>query len=178
MSELALPEEQIQDRNLEIVKLTAQGKTRQYIQSQTGVIPRMQREIVEQYKAFVRRDLWTVDRSKEIIGFMDEHYTSIIQGLYESISEAEMNDDYKSKAAFLKIIAEVEGKRVDALQKAGVFASQNVGDDMAKQQEEQDAIIEILKEVSTKWPDAGRYIAEKIGELKGEVIATRVVTDE
>lgn len=177
MSELELPEDQIHDRNMEVIKLTAEGRTKQYIQSQTGVPAPMQRQINEEYKAFIRNDLWTANRSREIIGYMDEHFTSIISQLYEVVDEADMAGNYKDKANTLKLIVETEVRRVDALQKAGVLSSQNIGDEVAESNARQEAIIEILKEVSIKWPDAGKYIATKIAEMSGEVIATRVVSE-
>lgn len=177
-NELDLPEDQIQERNLEVVRLTAEQRTKEYIQSQTGVPPRLQRQINEEYKQFVRNDLWTANRSREIVGYMDEHFNSIIKGLYEVVDAADMNDDYKNKGNALKLIAEVEVKRTDTLQKAGVLSAQNVGDEVAAMNERQNQIMEILKDIAKKHPDVGREIAARIAELNGEVIATRVVSED
>ena len=176
--EVALPEDQIQERNLEVVRLTVEGKTKQFIQSQTGVPPRLQKDIMEEYRHFIRRDMWTEQRSKEIVGEMDLHFTSIIQKQYEAVDSADMADDYKAKSNILKAIADTEAKRVDALQKAGVLSAQGIGDEVARVEERQQAIIEILKEVAKKYPEAAKFISEKIAELNGQVIATRVVSDE
>lgn len=176
-NELELPEDQIAERNMEVVKLTAEQRSKEYILSATGVPPAEQRKINEQYKTFIRNDMWTSNRSREIIGYMDEHFSSIIVQLYEVITAAEMADDMKLKASTLKLIVETEGKRVDALQKAGVLSAQNIGDDIAESNARQEKIVEILKDVAREWPDAGKYIAERIAEMSGEVIATRVANE-
>jgi len=171
--EIELPEDKIKEINMEVVRLTAEGRTKQYIKSQTGVSPAEQRKINEEYKAFVRNDLWTAQRSREIVGYMDEHFGSIITQLYEVVSAADMADDYKNKGNALKLIAEVEAKRVDALQKAGVLSATNIGDEVAESNRKQEIIINILKEVSQRWPDAGKFIAAEIAKMNGEVIPTR-----
>ncbi|QLF83346.1 hypothetical protein SEA_NICEHOUSE_102 [Rhodococcus phage NiceHouse] len=176
-NELELPEDQIAERNMEVVRLTAEQRSKEFIFSATGVPPAEQRRINDQYKSFIRNDMWTSNRSREIIGYMDEHFSSIIIQLYEVVTAAEMADDMKLKASTLKLIVETEGKRVDALQKAGVLSAQTIGDDIAESNARQEKILNILKEVALQWPEAGRYIAEKIAEMSGQVIATRVANE-
>lgn len=170
MSEIELPEDQIRERNMAVVRMTAEQRSKEYIQHETGLSAREQRQVNEEYKNFIRNDMWTANRSREIIGYMDEHFGAIIKQLYEVVSAAEMADDMKLKASTLKLIVETETRRVDALQKAGVLSANNIGDEVAETNERQAVIINILKEVASKWPDAGKFIAEKIAELDGTVI--------
>lgn len=165
------------ERNLMVVRLTAEGRTKSYIQSQTGVPPAAQRKINEEFKQYARNDLYTQQRSREIIGYFDEHYSSLIQQMYEVVSEADMNGDYKNKGNALKLIAEMEAKRVDALQKAGVLSAQSIGDEVAQMQIKHEKIISLLKDVATQYPAAAELIAQGIADIQNEVIATHVVNE-
>ena len=176
--ELELPEDQIRERNMEVVRLTAEGRTKEYIRSQTGLTARQQRAVNEEYKTFVRSDLWTANRSREIIGYMDEHFGAIIVRLYEVVDAAEMNDDYKNKGNALKLIAEVEAKRADALQKAGVLSAQSLGDDVAASNARQEKIMTVLKNFAVKHPELAKELANDIASIDNEVIATNVVEED
>ena len=158
---------------IEVVKLTSAGRSTQYIQSQTGCPPRQQREYVEKFKAYVRNDQYAHDRSKELIGFADQHFGRLIEGFYQVVDEADMNNDPKLKKESLKEIANVEKMRIDFFQKAGLIGQDGLGDAIAENERKTAQVVEILKTVSKKFPEAGKYIAEEIKKLNGEVIPVK-----
>ncbi len=153
------------DRNMMIVRLTSEGRNAAYIQSQTGAPRALQRDVVEKFKHYARNDLYTQQRSREIVGFADQHFGSVIEQLYEVVSEADMNSDYKNKANTLKMIAEIEAKRIDFLQKAGVLSSQSIGDEVAQAAIVKEQIIGVLKETITKFPETRKFIESRLLEL-------------
>lgn len=172
--ELDLPEDKLAEMSMEVVKLTIEGKSQTHIQSVTGCSPAVQRKINREYSEFVRSDLWTQNRSREIVGEMDLRFGGILSRLYTALDAAELEDDHNLVVRVTKQIVDTEKARVDLLQKAGVLSAQSIGDDVAEMHARQEAILEILREVAQRWPEAGRYIADKIAEMSGEVIPTKV----
>lgn len=162
------------ERNLMVVRLTAEGRSKSYIQSQTGVPATLQRKINEEFKHYSRNNLYTQQRSREIIGYFDEHTASLIEQMYTVVDEADMNGNYKDKANALKNIFEMEVKRVDALQKAGVISSQDIGEEVAVMQVKYDKLKELLKLIANKHPDAARDIVEGIRDMDNIVESERV----
>lgn len=174
MSELEPTTDRITDEVTEVVKLTIEGKSQSYIQNITGYSPAAQRKAMADYQEFVRNDLWTAKRSREIVGEMDLRFSGILKRLYSTIEAAELEDNHDLVLKSSKQIVDTEKARVDLLQKAGILSAQSIGDDVAEMQAKQEAILDILREVASKWPEAGRFIANKIAEMSGEVIPTRV----
>lgn len=166
-----------QERNMMIVRLTAEGRSKNYIQSQTNAPPALQRKVMEEFNHYARNDLYTQQRAREIIGLFDEHTASLIEQMYEVVSEADMNGLLKEKAAAIKNIFEMEIKRVEALQKAGVLSAQNIGDEVAQAQIKHEKILALLKSIAQKHPSVAKEIAEGIADINNEVIATRVVDE-
>ncbi len=177
MNELELLAEKESEDAATVVKLISQGKTSAQIHAMTNIPPKRQREIKSQWEALLSNDRWAAHRSKLLIGAADEHYQSIINGLYEVIDDAEQQSpvDYKTKKEALREIANVEKMRIDFFQKAGIIGQQSLGDDLAKMHEEKERITEMLKRIAQKHPEFRKVIATEMEIMNGEVIVTRTV---
>lgn len=163
-----------QDKMLEIVKLQAEGRTQTYIQQQTGATRREQKQVLEQYREFVNKDSWIQTRAREATAMIDTHYTSLIAKFYEAEDDAISSDDYKTRASILKQIADVEKQRIQFLTNAGILSAQSIGDQIVDIEEQKETIKAILKETAQKFPEAAKFIAQKLAELDGQVVAERV----
>lgn len=160
-----------------VIKLRVQGKTPSEIETSTGIPPRVQREIFGRFESYANSDMVTQSRARTVVAEMDEHFESIKRDLYAIKDEAEIQQEYRLVKDILKDIANVEKMRVDALQKAGVLSAHGLGDEMAESDRKQRQIIELLKAIAKKHPEAARDIAEGIADLDrgddGEVITVR-----
>lgn len=161
-----------------VVQLTAEGRSTAYIQKETGVGPAGQRQINKDFKNYAQNDMYAETVARQLVGYVNEHYGAIIKRFYEAVDEAEQNGDYKIKATILKQIVDTEKIRVEILQKAGVLTAHSVGDDIAQMQSEKAQIIELLKEIAQKFPEAKQAIVKGISRITQETVATRVVEIE
>jgi hypothetical protein len=161
-----------------VVQLTAEGRPTSYIQSETGVAPARQRQINKEFKSYVQNDMYAETIARELVGYTNEHFGAIVKRFYEAVDEAEQNGDYKNKANILKQIVETEKIRVEMLQKAGVLTAHSVGDDIAQMQAEKAQIIELLKEIAQKHPEAKQSIIQGISRITQETVATQVIGGE
>ena len=60
-------------------------------------------------------------RAREALAGADQHYSGLIKRVYEVVEEADMNGDLKNKIASLKLIVDIESKRLDMLHRAGLL---------------------------------------------------------
>lgn len=176
--ELELAKEAENETFYEVVKLTASGRSPQFIHSQTGIPPRKQREMNEEFRAYVRNDRYAFDRSKELVGYADQHFGHLINGFNEVIDEAEMANDPKLKKEALKEIANVEAMRIKFFQSAGLIGQQGIGDEIVEAERKIAQVVSILRETASKFPEAASFIRAELQKLNGQVAAKRVAGEE
>lgn len=155
------------DEQQEIVLLYVKGHTVPEIVRLTG----MQRTKVEQhltdFRDYAAQDKAIRTRAKDIVLSVDTHYSDIIKALYRNIEAAEFNNDPKAAMAGLKMVADAEAKRVDLLAKAGMLADNTIGDQIAEMERKQAILVEILKEITRKYPNIGREIQGRLSDVTG-----------
>ncbi len=155
------------DEQQEIVLLYVKGHTVPEIVRLTG----MRRSSVEQhlqdFRDYAAQDRAIRTRAKDIVLSVDTHYSDIIKALYRNIEAAEFKDDPKAAMAGLKMVADAEAKRVDLLSKAGMLADNTIGDQIAEMERKQSILVEILKEISKKYPNIGKEIQGRLSEVTG-----------
>mgnify|MGYP000940885784 CR=1 FL=1 len=104
-------------------------------------------------------------RAREALGGMDKHYNMILDRLWETVEQADLNSDLRTKSTTLKQIADVEKQRLDALQKAGIFNDQEMADQIAEMERQRDILVGIIKEVSSTCPNCKNEVARRLSKL-------------
>ena len=105
------------------------------------------------------------ERAMEALTAMDQHYSLIIKEMWEICDETL---DMKLKATTLKSIADVEVKRQESLQRAGMFDDSGIADEIASMEEQADLIKNLLSEVARKYPETRAFIMEEIQRIFGQ----------
>lgn len=108
------------------------------------------------------------ERAMEALSSMDRHYDMIIKEMW-LIVETEVEN--KTRATVLKNIADVEAKRQETLQKAGMYDDSGIADQLAEMEEHAEAIRKLLTEVATKYPETKLFIMEGISRIFGQAPA-------
>lgn len=104
-------------------------------------------------------------RAKDNLAEMDEHYSLIISETWRVVEDADANGDLKTKATALKNLADIESKRQDTLQKAGLYDDAELGDQLALMAEQAEAIKKMLVDLSEKYPQAKQDILEGLRRI-------------
>ena len=130
---------------------------------------------IEQAKEIARNDEETRARAKEALHEADAAFNMVIERSWETVEQTDTNADYKTKATLLKNIADIEGKRVEMLQKAGLYDDAALGDELAAMEEKAEAIKELLKQVAQEYPETRVVIMKGIRRIFGQVEG--IVTD-
>lgn len=98
-----------------------------------------------------------------------QHYSMIVERFWETVEQADLATDYKTKNSVLKNIADVEAKKIDMLQKAGLYDDASMGDELAEMEEKQAMLIAILKEVTADCNHCKIEVARRLSKVTGKV---------
>lgn len=86
-------------------------------------------------------------RAKEALASADQHYGRLIGKAYEVIDSADQRDNLSAKTNAIKLIADMEAKRIDMLQKSGMLENKEIAEELAENERKQEVLEAILKEV-------------------------------
>ena len=126
-------------------------------------------DYIDDAKAIARNDDEIRSRAKEALHEADAALNMVIERSWETVEQADNNTDYRTKATLLKNIADVEVKRVEMLQKAGLYDDAALGNELVEMEEKAEAIKELLKIVAAEFPDSRVTIMKGLAKIFGKV---------
>jgi hypothetical protein len=129
---------------------------------------------LDTWKSLVKGDNSIRERAKEALGAADQHYAMIINRAWETVEQADANDQLSIKAQALKLIADIEGKRIDMLQKAGLLENTDIGNQIIETERKQKILIDILKDISGRCESCKIEVTKRISEVTGKVEAINI----
>lgn len=102
------------------------------------------------------------DRAAEALTAMDRHYDLILKEMWDIVNET---NDLKLKSSTLTGIANVEAKRQETLQKAGLYDDAGISDELVRMEEYTDGIKAVLMNVVKQYPQTKTYIMQELSNL-------------
>lgn len=123
--------------------------------------------MIEEVNAYIRASSVFKEKAKERLAEMDHHYSMLIKEGWDAIEEMRGNPRDASKiATTIKAIADIEAKRQDALQKAGMYDDYEIGDMLAESERKIDAIKGLLKEIIAKYPETKNDVLNGLRDIQ------------
>jgi hypothetical protein len=172
--EIDLP--QHMDRMNNVVEKLLQGNNPTQIASLTGLQRKEVVELIDEWKNIVHNDNATRDRAKEAISGADQHYAMLIKEAWKTVEEADQSGQLGIKSGALKLIADIETKRIGMLQSVGVLENNELASQVAEAERKQEVLVKILKEVTSTCPKCKMEVAKRLSQITGIVEA--VVIEE
>lgn len=119
-------------------------------------------------------------RAKEALVGADTHYTKLISKAYEVIDEATTTANLGAKTAGIKLVMDLESKRIDMLQKAGLLENKELAEEMIEIERKQEVLVNILKDIASTHPQIRDEIMRRLSQVskEREVITVVVSKDE
>ena len=152
-----------------VVEMYLKGETNATKISKGLSLPRKDvLDYIQAWKEIAANNDRIKERAAEALTAMDKHYDMIIKGFWEVIDNAAV--DLKTKAGALKSVADVEAKRQETLQKAGLYDDAGVAEELVAMEEYTDGIKSVLFAVIKEYPQTKVFIMEKLSSL-GEPVA-------
>ena len=111
---------------------------------------------VQEWKSQAANSDAVRSRAREALSGADQHYTRLIKQAYEIAEDAvaqnedgelSANQSLDHRGRALKMVADLEAKRIDMLQKAGLLENQELAEQLIEQEQKQEAIMSIIKDV-------------------------------
>ena len=111
-------------------------------------------------------------RAKEALAAADTHYSKLISKSYEVIDEASMTNNLGAKTQAIKLVMDIESKRIDMLQKAGLLENKELADEMIEIENRQMVLMSILKDIASEYPQVRDEIMKRLSSVakKDEVV--------
>ncbi len=156
----------------EVVGLYAKGYKITDIQKKTGSTRADIDRYLADFRQYALQDPILRERAREVVTVVDIHYSDLITEMYSAIKEADAAGDYKVKLTGLKSIADVQAKRVELLQKAGLVAENAMVDQIVESERKQNALMDILREVTSKCDNCKMEVSRRLSKVtnKTEVV--------
>ena len=115
-------------------------------------------------------------RAREALATADQHYNRLIQKAYEVIDSAESMGDLGEKRQSLKLILEIENKRIEMLQKAGLLENKEIAEELMESERKMEVLVKILREVSGQCDHCKVEVTRRLADVAkpDEVITVNV----
>ena len=133
-------------------------------------------EYVDEWKSVVHNDTNLRDRAREAISGADEHYAMLIKEAWKTVEDADTQGQLSVKAGALKLIADIETKRIAMLQSVGVLENTQIASQIAETERKQEILVGILKEVTASCPKCKMDVAKRLSQITG-IVESIVIED-
>ena len=130
---------------------------------------------IDSWKELIQTDNRVRERAKEALAGADQHYAMIIKRAWETVDQADQNSQLGNKTAALKLVADIEQKRMDMLHKAGVLEDSELASQLIETERKQEALINILKEVTADCDHCKVEVARRLSQVTKKVEDIRII---
>ena len=129
-------------------------------------------ELINEWKVMASANDAIRARAKEALAAADTHYSKLISKSYEVIDEASMTNNLSAKTQAIKLVMDIESKRIDMLQKAGLLENKELAEEMLEIERKQEVLVGILRDIASEYPQVRDEIMRRLSDIakKDEVI--------
>ena len=129
---------------------------------------------IKTWKEMTRDNTVIRDRAKEALAGADEHYNMLIKEAWRSVEDADAAGELGNKNTALKLIADIEAKRIDMLNKAGVLEDTSMADKILESEKKQEILVSILRDVTSNCDKCKWEVSKRLSQVTGQVEAVDV----
>jgi hypothetical protein len=132
---------------------------------------------IDEWRAMAADNAAIRARAKEALVGADTHYSKLIQKAYEVIEDATTTANLGAKTAGIKLVMDLESKRIDMLQKAGLLENKELAEEMIEIERRQEVLVGILKDIATEHPEIRDKIMRRLSDIAKEREVITIVND-
>ena len=165
------------DRMNMVVSELLKGNSATSISAITGIQRKEVVELIDEWKSVVHNDTSTRERAKEAISGADKHYAMLIKEAWKTVEDADQSGQLNVKSTALKLIADIESKRIGMLQEVGLLDNAEIANQIADTERKQDILVKILKEVTAVCPKCKMDVARRLSQITGIVEPIEIIEE-
>ena len=128
--------------------------------------------LIKEWQAMASDNSAIRARAKEALAAADEHYSRLITQAYDVIDEATTVGDLRAKNTSIKLVMDIESKRIEMLQKAGLLENKELAEEMLEIERRQEILMGILKDVAAEHPEIRDKIMKRLSEASEKLNET------
>lgn len=134
-------------------------------------------ELIDEWRGIVRDDSSARERAKEAVAGADQHYAMLIKEAWKTVDDADQAGQLNVKSSTLKLIADIEAKRITMLQQLGLLDNAELANQLADTERKQDVLVGILRDVSASCPKCKLEVSKRLSNITG-VVEPVVINEE
>ena len=116
-------------------------------------------------------------RAKEALVGADTHYNKLISKAYEVIDDATTTANLSAKTSAIKLVLDIEARRIDMLQKAGLLENKELAEEMLEIERKQEVLVNILKDIASEYPQIRDEIMRRLSSVSKDKEVITIVSD-
>jgi hypothetical protein len=165
------------DRMNKVVEELLRGNNPTQIATLTGFKRAEVVGLIDEWKNVVHNDTSARERAKEAISGADQHYAMLIKEAWKTVEDADQAGQLSVKSGALKLIADIEGKRIGMLQEVGLLDNAELAGQIAESERKQEVLVKILKEVTASCPKCKMEVAKRLSQITGIVEPIEIIEE-
>jgi len=134
--------------------------------------------LINEWKTMASDNAAIRARAKEALVGADTHYSKLITKTYEVIDEASLLNNLSAKTQGIKLVMDIESKRIDMLQKAGLLENKELAEEMLEIERKQEILVGILRDVAAEHPEVRDEIMRRLSAVSKEQEVITVVHND
>lgn len=171
-SEVELVTEHLDQMN-EVATLYLQGEDPTRIAKTLGMQRVRVVAFLDEWRGMITDNSAIRSRAKEALANADVHYNRLIAKAYEVMDASEQMNGTASlntKTSAIKLVADMEAKRIDLLQKAGMLDNNDLAEQVAETENKQEILEGILKDVVAKCDHCKPEVMRRLSQISDEAV--------
>lgn len=157
-----------------VVEELLKGKNPKDISIELSMSRALVLELIDEWKQIIHNDTNIHTRAREALAGADQHYAMIISRAWETVNQADTNNQLSVKTQALKLVADTEQKRLDMLNKAGVLENSELAEQLLETERKQSILVGILRDVTADCDKCKFEVARRLSEVTGKIEAVNV----
>ena len=123
---------------------------------------------IDEWQRLARNSVQIQDRAKDAVSGADQHFSMLIQRLWDNVDQADSAGELKTAQSGLSAIANIEEKRINMLHKAGLLDNQDLAERIVETERKQKILMDLLKDVASRHPEVREEIIQGLNKINRE----------
>jgi hypothetical protein len=134
----------------------------------TGMKKTEVQEYLDEWKTIIHSDRQVQIRDREALSGADQHYSMLIKEAWAVVEEADRSAQLSQKTAALKLIADIQAKQMDMLQKAGMLDNNELAEKVVETEDKQKLLVEIIRDTVSACERCKPLVFGKLSKVTGQ----------
>lgn len=125
-------------------------------------------DFLNEWRTVVQSDRQVQVRAREALSGADQHYSMLINEAWDVVKQSDISGQLAQKTAALKLIADIQQKQIDMLQKAGVLDNNEMAEKIIETEEKQKIVVEIIRDVVSQCAHCKPLVSSRLSSVSGQ----------